>query len=355
MVNHRISPDKTYPNNNILLDRSRMSIAAILVVETISTSGLVGQKLTCLQEIFGQSMLDRTIRGLRQGGVKAITVVAPDNSFFAHKNSSDSVTRLKLVPPQISLWSAAECVLREYVRRGVEHILLSNTAAYAELDLTGIVRFNREKNQPLTSVVDSRGTLGIWYLAAKEIERVKRMGLEALIAGASASNLVPYFLRSYSNRLESAYDMRRLIEDAFLSRCAIRPCGREVKPGVWFDDGARIHRRARVVAPVYLGRGTTIGSDTLIAEFSNIERDCEVNNAAIIKAASILPETYIGRGLRVTSAVVDGNKYLHLGSNTVTQIGDPRIVRRRVPVGPNHSLESRSRENSLAQRLLATA
>jgi UDP-3-O-[3-hydroxymyristoyl] glucosamine N-acyltransferase len=59
--------------------------------------------------------------------------------------------------------------------------------------------------------------------------------------------------------------------------------GREIKPRVWVDDGAQLHRRARVVAPAYIGRASSVREDTLITRFSNVESFCEVDYGTAIE------------------------------------------------------------------------
>ena len=47
----------------------------------------------------------------------------------------------------------------------------------------------------------------------------------------------------------------------------MRPSGVEVRAGIWIEDGADVHRRARIVAPAYIGSGSKVREDiiTLVA------------------------------------------------------------------------------------------
>ena len=57
----------------------------------------------------------------------------------------------------------------------------------------------------------------------------------------------------YVNLLTTPANLRTLTLDAFAGECEIRPCGRELRPGVWIGGDARVHRYARIVAPVFIG------------------------------------------------------------------------------------------------------
>jgi NDP-sugar pyrophosphorylase family protein len=107
----------------------------------------------------------------------------------------------------------------------------------------------------------------------------------------------------------------------------MRPWGVEVKPGIWVDEGAEIHRRARIVAPAYIGRASKVSEDTLITRCSSIERDCYVDYGTVIEDSSILPNTHIGIWLDVCHAVASGNKLLSLGRNVTLEVSDRSIMR----------------------------
>jgi len=96
----------------------------------------------------------------------------------------------------------------------------------------------------------------------RTIERLCRMGVQiiSVVMDEASSNLNSTFRRPLSR----ARDLRRLVVDALQGRCQLSPKGREIKPRVWVDDGAQLHRRARVVAPAYIGRASSVREDTLI-------------------------------------------------------------------------------------------
>jgi NDP-sugar pyrophosphorylase family protein len=110
------------------------------------------------------------------------------------------------------------------------------------------------------------------------------------------------------------------------------PFGREIKPGVWVDEGAQIHGRARIMAPAYLGCGSTIREDTLVTRSSNIESFSCIDYGTVIEDSSILTNTYVGIWLDVCQAVVRENQLFNLAHNVALEIADPSLIRTNVAV-----------------------
>jgi NDP-sugar pyrophosphorylase family protein len=346
-----------------------MSVGAILVIGQssgerhwarnswghLSEPGMLGGSPIACLELLGQSVLDCVVEKLQRDGVKLVTVVVREESSHLVRTSAMSRARISLVPQSIDLWSAAECVLREYVKHGTQSVLMSTVGAYAELDFAQLIRFHRETKQGLTSVADGSGHLGFWVVDARRVVATRAMGVSGLMDFGADDEVASYPFRGYVNPLKNAGDLRRLVVDAFLSRCAIRPRGREVRPGIWFDDGARAHRSARIVAPAYLGCGTRLRADTLVTHSSALERGCDIHDGTVIEDASVLANTYVGKGLNVAHSVVDGNRLFPLRNHVAVEIQDGKLLRRTVPIEPPVSVAGSATSTSLAERLLATA
>ena len=152
--------------------------------------------------------------------------------------------------------------------------------------------------QAVTPIHDAQGSLSYWIVDAARVLADQNFSLPPDHGIVDAP--VPYQVEGYVNRLADAADFRRLVVDAFLGRCAIRPAGREIKPGVWIEDGARLHKTARLVAPTYVGCNTRVQAGAVITRFSNLERNCHVGEGSVVSDASLLPHTLIGRGLDVS-------------------------------------------------------
>ncbi|HSB74119.1 MAG TPA: hypothetical protein VLC12_00635, partial [Terriglobales bacterium] len=148
-----------------------------------------------------------------------------------------------------------------------------------------------------------------------------RNGLRALRAPAE-----PYITPAYVNRLESAHDLRRLAQDALLMRCDIRPDGRELKPGVWVGQHARIHRTARVLAPAFVGTRAKLRAASVVTRCSVVEHHAEVDCGTVLEDTSVLPYTYVGTGLDASHAVAGFGRVVHLRRQVEVEINDPRLL-----------------------------
>jgi carbonic anhydrase/acetyltransferase-like protein (isoleucine patch superfamily) len=269
-------------------------------------------------------MVERAIERFARADAQAVTIlVAADNRLFAvpvvRGFDHVQVTILQVE----DIFAGIAQTLKVYAARGLGHSFVASASLYAETDLLDLFYFHREARQPATRCLDSEGPLDLWVV---DCEKALKNNLESLFSTPEESR-ASYFTRDYVNRLEEPKDVRRLVSDALSGRCAMRPSGREMKPGIWVEERAEIHRGARIVAPAFIGRGAKVQQDTLITRCSNIERDCCIDCGTVIEDSSILANTTVGIWLDVCHAVASGNKLLSLGHDVVVEISDPSVMR----------------------------
>jgi NDP-sugar pyrophosphorylase family protein len=296
-------------------------------VAGLSISDTLPASLACV-ELFGQSILERTVARFKKAGLRNISVIAASDCISFHETKE---VRIAIPKRTEDRWSIVKRALLKDVQRGIETVLVAELGAYVELDLSGALQFHRAKGQPVTPIHDSGGSLCYWIVDAARVLSSPDFCFppdEDRIINAP----VPFKVQGYVNRLADARDFRRLVVDAFLGRCSIAPTGRETKPGVWIDDGARLHKTARLVAPCYVGRNTRVQAGAVITRCSNLERNCSVGEGSLVSGASLLPHTMIGRGLDVSAAFVDGNDFMDLGRNVSLRIEDPNLISNVPPV-----------------------
>jgi hypothetical protein len=212
---------------------------------------------------------------------------------------------------------------KDFSRGGIEQAFIVSANLYTETDLLDLFYFHREAQQTATRAHDAEGPLDLWVVDCAKGEHAELQDFLAEAEGPAAA----YFIRDYVNRLVHPRDLRQLVSDSLRGRCAMRPSGTELKPGIWVDEGADIHRRARIVAPAYIGRDTQVNEDTVITRCTNIERGCCVDYGTVIENSSILPNSHIGIWLDVCYAVVNGNKLMSLSRNVTLEISDRSILR----------------------------
>jgi NDP-sugar pyrophosphorylase family protein len=219
-------------------------------------------------------------------------------------------------------WSAATQILKSYKERGIEATLVVRLAAYAELDPLDALQFHRAEQQVVTRVFDAQGPLDIWILD------MARMTVDKdILTTLRAEEPARYSVRGYVNRLDHPRDLRRLVVDSLSSRCRLRPQGSEVRPGVWMNEGAQLHRGARIVAPAYIGREARIEEQCLITRCSNVESNCQIDYGTVVDDSAVLSNSYVGIGLDISHSIVNGNNLLNLERDVTLEITDPGVIR----------------------------
>jgi hypothetical protein len=310
------------------------------LTDALGNPALFSEPLAYL-DVLGRSTAERIIERFVHADVDVVSVFqasgssATRPSFTAFENVTYRVVR--------DTTAALQHTLQEYSRNGIEHAFLIMGSVYAETDLLDLFYFHREAKQVVTRAIDREGPLDLWVV---DCAKVQEKDLKTLRAQNDPVG-TPYFIREYVNRLNHPRDLRRFATDLLRGRCLMRPPGREVKRGIWIDEGADVHRRARIVAPAYVGRASKISEDTLITRFSTVEKNCCVDYGTVIEDSSILQNTEIGICLDVCHAVATGNKLLSLDRNVVIEISDPSVMR------SNGSSRKHDQNRSWARNLLS--
>jgi NDP-sugar pyrophosphorylase family protein len=287
----------------------------------LSPNDALPASLACV-ELFGQSILERTVARFKRAGLRNISVIAASDCISFHGTRDVRVAIPKRADDR---WSIVKRALLKDLQHGIDTVLIAELGAYVELDLSAALQFHRAKAQPITPIHDAHGSLSCWIVDSAPV--LSNHGFSFAPDEDKITNaLVPFEVQGYVNRLADPHDFRRLVADAFLGRCSIAPAGREIKPGVWIDDGARVHKTARLVAPCYVGRDTRVQAGAVITRCSNLERNCDVGEGSLVSDASLLPHTMIGRGLDVSAALVDRTGFVDLGRNVLLRIQDPNLI-----------------------------
>jgi NDP-sugar pyrophosphorylase family protein len=286
------------------------------------SAGVVQSPLSCI-EILGQSVVERIVDRFLGADVETVTVlVAPPSSLPVFRRSILNV-EVRVVQ---DLWIAATQALRDFSEQGIDYAFVAKGSAYAECDLVDLAWFHRGTRQAITRAFDQRGSLDFWIADCAKAQGPDFLS-DRILHGESGPP--SYFISEYVNRLLQPGDLRRLVVDLFKGRCETRIAGREIRPGVWVDDGAHIHKRARIVAPAYIGRKAVVRENTLITRCSSIETLSYIDYGTVIEDASILANSYVGIWLDVSHAVLSGNRLMSVARNVLLEISDPSVIRDR--------------------------
>ena len=295
-----------------------------IVIVGPESQGELGTPLVCV-EVLGRSVIERLIDELRRGDVENISV-------YRGISESPSCAEIHSASPiefcsTETAWGGAAQRLATCKDSGAEAIVVARVAGYMDFDLKDALQFHSEQGLAVTRAFDDEGPLDLWIVSPAGIKE----GVDIL---STQSKVEParYFVRGYINRLKDPGDLRRLAVDGLTSRCGLRPQGTESRPGVWMDEGAQVHRDARVVAPAFIGRGTRIAEQSLITRCSNIESNSQVDYGTVVEDSSVLANSYVGIGLDVAHSIVDGNNLLNLERGVTMEIADPCVFRQnKVP------------------------
>lgn len=279
--------------------------------------GFFPRSLACV-EVLGRTVAERMVEHFSRADVEAITIVAP----------LEILSRMPELPncrlhAATDISVAVSQVLRDYAENGTEYSFVVSGELYAEIDLLDFFFFHREALRPLTRAADPQGPLDLWMVDCAKAARWSR---SSLFTRESAE----YLVGGYVRRFDSPGDLRQLVSDALMGRCAMRPTGSEIRPGIWVEEGAEIDRRARIVAPAFIGRNSKIQEDALITRCSNVERDCCVDYGTVIEDSSVLANTSVGIWLDLRHAVASGHNMFSVAHNAMVRITDPNVLKATV-------------------------
>lgn len=286
--------------------------------------GLLSEPLAYF-EVLGRSAAERIIERFVHADVDVVSVLRQEEDLNRSVRLKPSFTAFENVEFQVTgdPYLAIRQKLQEYSSNGIEHAFLLFGNVYAETDLLDLFYFHREAHQTATRTINRYGLLDLWVI---DCQKAQGTNLQALLEQSQAA-ANSYFIREYVNQLTRPSDLRRFASDLLQGRCAVRPSGREVKRGIWIEEGAEVHRSARIVAPAYIGRGSKIMEDALITRTSNVERDCCIDYGTVIENSSVLQGTEVGICLDVCHAVANGNRLLSLDRHVVIEISDASVMR----------------------------
>jgi hypothetical protein len=264
---------------------------------------------------------------LQHFGVTAVTLLS-EPSDLAAPFARRATLRPDLKWVQASgekLWEEAEAAFSTFAEAGAELVLVLRVGPYVEVDYEEFIQHHLDKRCRVTKAVDQEGA-SVQHFVLTASRRNDASFLFRSELQKMRMECEDYQVKGYVNRLTDVPDLRRLGLDALMGKNSVRPVGVEWKPGVWVGEGARVHRKARIVAPAFIGAQSKIRASALITRGSVIEHHSEVDCGTVVESSTILPYTYVGAGLDVMHSVVGFHKLNHLVRGAEVEISDSRLV-----------------------------
>jgi hypothetical protein len=305
-----------------------------------------------LADVLGKSVLSHLVDHLFREDVNAVSVISAVDLPPATRLAPPRDTRLTWTHTRAShLWRVAENAFNDHAQSGADAVLVVRLGAYAEFELEPLLQAHLDGCTPVTRALHADGTpLDVFLVAASRRNEGAYLLRHKLLETRSLCGT--WTTGGYWRPLDSVRDLRCLGVDGLLQRNRIRPAGEEVRPGVWVARGARVHRRARVLAPAYIGAGTTLHANAVVTRCGIVERHAEIGSGTVIEDATVLPYTRIGTGLDVARAVVGSRRVMHLERDVEVEIADPRLVGALSPSAAERALGSAAAYLSLPAQLL---
>ena len=84
------------------------------------------------------------------------------------------------------------------------------------------------------------------------------------------------------------------------------PTGREIRPGLWAAEGARISPEARIEGACYVGRNAIIAEGAHIEGPAVIGDNCHIEGQSLIRKSILFPDTYVRANAWVDRMIASG-------------------------------------------------
>ena len=309
-----------------------MDVRAIVLIGGATGDGagaaenIAGIPLAYL-DVLGVPVIERVQQRIQRFGVSCTTIISDspcDGGPFAHAVPSlPSLPHVHAEGEQ--LWRAAEDTFLTYAEDGADLVLALRVGPYVEADYEALIQHHLDHHCAVTMAADDDfQSLEVFVLSASARNDAAALFRNHMMR--MRRDCAPFRVKGYCNRLGSSADLRRLALDGLLARNEIRPQGTELKPGVWVGASARIHRKARVIAPAYIGAHAKVRAAALITRGSILEHHADVDCGTVVENSSVLPFTRVGAGLDVMHSVIGFHRLAHLRQNVEVEISDEKFV-----------------------------
>lgn len=306
-----------------------MDVRAIVLVgpdQENETRGQLGGVPIALLDVLGAPVVHRVVERLQRFGIHQVAVVCEcagaSAQQFAKLAARPDVSWSTAAPGE--MWRAAEQAFSEFAQNGAELVLALRLGPYAELDWEHLIQFHLDRGARVTSAVHGGREFGAFVISAS-----RRNDAAFLFRHRFRECRVPctqYPFEGVLNPLEGAADLRALAREGLLLRNDVAPRGRQLRPGVWAAEGARIDRGARVLAPAFIGARARVRATAVVTRCAALEHHAHVDCGSVVEDSTVLPFATVGAGLDVTQAVVGFRCLYHLRRGVAVEFADPQLI-----------------------------
>jgi hypothetical protein len=280
-----------------------------------------GEIPLALLDVLGRSVLMRTLDRIRAAGIAEISVISDTAPLPPHRFAAGC--EFSVTSPE-DFWEEASQQFRR-LGRNSECILVLRLGAWAELDYAAMVNEYRRSESSVLRAYSWRDEALDMFVVSSDSQSEAAAMLRGELREERIAAL-RYKTSGYVNLLSAPASLRTLTLDVFAGESELRPCGHELRPGVWVGGDVRIHGKARIVAPAFIGNCSIVRSGAVITRGSSLEHHSEVDCATVVDNSSVMPYTRVGAGLDVEYSVVGFQQVHHTQRNVTVEIEDPRLI-----------------------------
>lgn len=99
-------------------------------------------------------------------------------------------------------------------------------------------------------------------------------------------------------------EFRRCQIDALDRRAHINIPGRELRKGVWVEEGARIDPKARLEAPVLVGKGSFVDAGATVGPYTVVGDRARIGKGAVVERSILYDNVLVGEGVRLNNCII---------------------------------------------------
>ena len=300
------------------------------------TSAISGGAPLTTVDVLGRPVALRIADRLLRYGVSTVYIVGRVDRL---KNAAEIPPEVQLASAdEHGLWRECESIFGTATQNDAEAVIVQRVGPYLELDYDDLIAFHLERRNRVTPVRGCGGALDVFCISASRRNDAAFLFRHQLQEARTPS--ASYRYNGYCNLVLSGADLRRLAIEGFEGKIDVPPSGRQLRPGVWTGEDARIERGARVLAPAYIGAHAVVHPGAVVTRFSSIEHHAEVDCGTVIEDATVLPYTRVGAGLDLAHAVAGNQRVLNLPRNVEIEIADPRLMSKLSEHAPVRALSA---------------
>jgi len=308
-----------------------MAMKALIIAERAARiAGFPGDTPAACVELLGAPLLARIAQHLHRCGITE-TVVVTDIELDDVKRGTDGTNVRFVVASSEQLWRSAERAFEDMESAGVRGVAVLRADCYAEIDWQAVLAHHMHFRNRVTRIWcgDEPCACDIFMVSAARRNEAATLMRNSLHEERTAGVRYRVGETEYINELRDCRMLQTLAKDALYGLNQIQPVGRELRPGIWIGEGARVEKEARLVAPVYIGAYARVHGGAVVTRDSILEQHANVDCGTVVEDAFVQPYTSLGAGLDVVHAVVSGTRLFHLRRNAEFATADPKLLRER--------------------------